>query len=233
MNPFVYFALACVLNGGECIDDKVVVEQVVVEQVEGEYLVSGYDQRVDLGVAFTSQAPEKDWREPWQNACEETSVLMVDYFYNDIRRVDVETAKEDILHIFNVKEYLFEESLDESASLIVELINEMSLKWQARLVKNPSIDNVITEISQGRPVIMPLYARELNNTYYIGNGPDYHMLVIVGYDLDSREFIVNDPGTQFGEGLKFDFDVMMDALHDLNVEEYDQGEKVILFTSLR
>jgi hypothetical protein len=35
-----------------------------------------------LDVPFTSQAPEGNWAEPWQNACEETSIVMVDAFFD-------------------------------------------------------------------------------------------------------------------------------------------------------
>jgi hypothetical protein len=34
-----------------------------------------------LDVPFTSQAPAGNWLEPWQNACEETSVIMVTNFF--------------------------------------------------------------------------------------------------------------------------------------------------------
>src|SRR3989338_1557729 len=37
--------------------------------------------RINLAVPFTSQAPEKDWSQPWQDACEEAAVLMLDAYY--------------------------------------------------------------------------------------------------------------------------------------------------------
>lgn len=238
MNSILYVAFACWFGGGECfveqdssftVDEPKVVEEVVQELVEVEL----DDNYVDLNVAFTSQAPAKDWSEPWQNACEETSVLMVDYFYNRIDSVDVETASDDILHFMAIKNYAFGESLDEDIDLVLELINEIDLKWTGKVVYEPTIDMLLEELSNSRPVIAPVYARELGNPYYLGIGPDYHMLVLVGYDLGSREFIVNDPGTQFGEGLRFSFDVMMEAIHDLDSKNYDQGEKVVLFTDIK
>jgi len=38
-------------------------------------------QQYLLSIPFTSQAPEKNWAEPWQDACEEASLLMLDAYY--------------------------------------------------------------------------------------------------------------------------------------------------------
>jgi len=37
----------------------------------------------EISVPFTSQAPEGNWQEPWQNACEEASIVMIQNFYKD------------------------------------------------------------------------------------------------------------------------------------------------------
>ena len=48
----------------------------------------------DLEVPFTSQSPDGNWSEPWQNACEETSILMVDNFYQD-ENLNIEEEKNE------------------------------------------------------------------------------------------------------------------------------------------
>ena len=35
----------------------------------------------NLPVPFTSQAPAGVWTQPWQDACEEAAIVMVDHFY--------------------------------------------------------------------------------------------------------------------------------------------------------
>ena len=40
----------------------------------------GPPKQASIRVPFTSQAPYKDWDDPYQEACEEASVIMVDYF---------------------------------------------------------------------------------------------------------------------------------------------------------
>ncbi|PIY92744.1 MAG: hypothetical protein COY70_01615, partial [Candidatus Magasanikbacteria bacterium CG_4_10_14_0_8_um_filter_42_12] len=36
---------------------------------------------LNLDVPFTSQAPESNWDQPWQDACEEATILMLDAYY--------------------------------------------------------------------------------------------------------------------------------------------------------
>ena len=51
---------------------------------------------------FTSQAPAGIWIQPWQDACEETSIAMVDSFYTN-QTITKQNAKAKILHIFDIK----------------------------------------------------------------------------------------------------------------------------------
>ena len=54
------------------------------------------------------------------------------------------------------------------------------------------------------------------------------MLVVRGFTSDGK-FITNDPGTYRGEGYQYDFDTVMNAIHDWNGgEEITQGKKVAL-----
>ncbi len=198
--------------------------------------VLGYEKGVkdldgeELAVPFTSQAPEKNWYEPWLNACEETSILMVDAFYEGDDEIDVEEAKSEILDILNVKEREIDQSLDESLETMVELIDELDVGWRGKIVDAPSLNAMKVEIENMRPIIIPVYAPELNNPYYTGGGPDYHVMVVKGYDPETDMFVVNDPGTQFGEDLEFSYETIMRAIHDLNQEDYDAGRKRVLFT---
>ncbi|MEK7073007.1 MAG: C39 family peptidase [Patescibacteria group bacterium] len=82
----------------------------------------------------------------------------------------------------------------------------------------------------GHPIIVPVYAPALKNPHYENGGPDYHVLVLTGYDDTDGVFIVNDPGTKDGEGLRFPYDTFMSAIHDLDLENYVAGKKAVLFT---
>ncbi len=182
-----------------------------------------------VNVPFTSQAPEGNWSEPWQNACEETSVYMVSSFYGDdpIKR---EQAVLKIKEILKVKNEDIKVSKDESLATIADLIDKLGLPWSAVIVENPTIDDLKTELAAGRPIIVPVFAPLLKNAQYGVSDVEYHVLVLTGYDDKDGVFIVNDPGTKNGHGLRFTYDTFMGAIHDLNPKDKEAGKKAVLFT---
>lgn len=189
----------------------------------------GRPESAEIDVPFTSQAPQGDWSQPWQDACEETSIYMVGSFYADdpIKR---EEAVKRIREILAVKKETIKVSLDESLETIAKLIDELGMPWTTELKIDPAADDLKDELAAGRPIIVPVYAPELKNPYYGPDSPEYHVLVLTGYDDEKGEFIVNDPGTKSGEGLRFPQDVFMGAIHDLNPQDKDAGRKAVLFT---
>ena len=70
------------------------------------------------------------------------------------------------------------------------------------------------ELARGNLVLVPANGIKLNNPNFTPPGPDRHMLVIKGYDLDSGEFITNDPGTRKGEGYRYKEEIIMGAITD-------------------
>ncbi len=188
-------------------------------------LLTSCEKQVDtkkvLDVPFTPQAPDGNWSEPWQNACEETSILMVDNFYQN-ENLDIEEEKARILEILKTKKDTIKISKDESLETISDLINSLELNWTTSIKKNPSVDELIQELADKRPVIIPVSAQKLPNPYY--DDVEYHVIVLVGYDTVKKTFKVNDPGTQYGEDLAYDYNTLMNAINDLT------GEKQVLFT---
>lgn len=186
----------------------------------------GNPKAAEIDVPFTAQAPQGDWSQPWQDACEETSIYMVASFYADdpIKR---EEAVKRIREILKVKNETIKVSYDESLETIAALIDELGMPWTTELKLDPTPEDLKGELAAGRPVIVPVYAPELRIPYYQA---EYHVLVLTGYDDELGQFIVNDPGTKSGDGLRFDQDVFMAAIHDLNPRDKDAGRKAVLFT---
>ena len=185
--------------------------------------------KTTLQVPFTSQAPFGDWRQPWQDACEESVITMVDGFYNKYT-LPPNRAKKEILKALDVKEQYFGVSEDEDADQMVRHINQF-YSWEAYVVDAPSIDLIKREIDQGRPVILPVYGKALKNPHFRNNGPNYHTLVISGYDDVTQEFITQEPGTKYGKNYRYGYAQLMDAMHDF-VEggKMETGRKVAIFT---
>jgi len=180
----------------------------------------------NIDVPFTSQAPSGNWSEPWKNACEETSVYMVSSFYSDdpIKRAE---AIKRIKEIIATKNEEFNVSADESLEKISELIKLLGLPFTTEIVRNPSIEDIKKQLANNQPIIAPVFAPAL---HYAEGGPDYHVMVITGYDDKTNEFIVNDPAFKNGKGIRFNYDLFMKAIHDLNQKNYKAGEKALLFT---
>lgn len=189
----------------------------------------GRPTKTNVDVPFTSQAPDGNWSEPWQNACEETSIYMVTSFYaNDQIKRDEAIVK--IREILKVKNTEIKVSKDESLTTISELIDHLELPWTTQLVADPTTEDLKNELAGGRPIIVPVYAPALKNPYYGPTSPNYHVVVLTGYDDTEGVFIVNDPGTKDGEGLRFPYATFLSAIHDLNSKNVSAGKKAVLFT---
>ncbi len=185
-------------------------------------------------VPFTPQAPTADWGLPYQEACEEASVLMVNRFYTKrpLPTDPVEVAK-IITDMTIWGEENMDGKLDTNAKTTARYFTEY-LEYDPKrvsVVYDMTIDDIKAVIASGKPVIVPAAGRDLGNEHFHEPGPLYHMLVIIGYDSD--EFIVNDPGTRFGKGYRYDQHVLFNAVHDLTpvLENIRQGGKVMIVVS--
>jgi len=182
----------------------------------------------ELDVPFTSQAPAGNWVQPWQDACEEASIFMVHRYYAK-KSITKDDAIKGILSIFAMKHALHGQSLDEPVSKLSDIINDY-LPWSSSITDNPSLADLKTELDAGRPVIVPFYAPSLKNPYFSSTFP-YHMGVLSGYDDTAGVFIVEEPGTAYGEGYRYSYETVMDAMHDFVPDKVWAGPKRVIFTS--
>ncbi|MAE68561.1 hypothetical protein CL635_02010 [bacterium] len=178
-----------------------------------------------IDVPFTPQAPDANWDNPYQEACEEAAVIMVDYFLRGAS-LSPDQANREILQLTNWEEanhYKYDVSLDELAEIIEEYY-----EYETRISDDVSKESIMHELAKGNPIIVPAAGRDLGNPYFSGQGPWYHMLVITGYNW--RHFITNDPGTKRGQEYKYKHRVLLDAIHDWTgvKEEIRTGPKRML-----
>lgn len=182
-------------------------------------------KEVLLDVPFTSQAPYNDWSMPYQEACEEASVLMVAAYQQGFS-LTADIADKKIVAVTDwVQRSQLYTSLNASEVAVVAE-HYFGLKLKRRT--DVTVDSIKRELAAGRPVIIPAAGRLLGNPYFRGIGPAYHMLVITGYNETS--FITNDPGTIMGYKFSYDQQVLLDAIHDWTGSEntMTSGEKVML-----
>ena len=180
---------------------------------------------VTLSVPFTSQAPYEDWSAPYQEACEEAALLMIDAYMQGTT-LPASVANEKILSLTDaVAKAGYGESMT-----IAELATFVQ-QWygfRSRIIEDVTVESIKEELRAGHPVIVPAAGKELQNPYFSGGGPWYHMLVITGFDED--EFITNDPGTVLGHGFRYQQDHLLSAIHDWTGQEQtiSEGKKVML-----
>jgi hypothetical protein len=179
--------------------------------------------RVNLTVPFTSQAPEKNWSEPWQDACEEAAVLMLDAYYKSYQLSPL-FSRDEMLKMVN-----WEEGKGWGLSIEMVKVKELA-NWymfsSTKVIENPTIEQIKRFLANNQPVLVVADGKELPNPHYRNGGPAYHALIIRGYD--STQFITNDPGTQFGENYKYKFDDLMNSIHDWNDGNVKSGRKVVM-----
>ncbi len=186
-------------------------DEPVVPEVEPEL-----PESITHVVPFTSQAPSAQWSDPvFQNACEEASILMAAAWARNEETLPEKTVVElGIRSISADAEKRFgENAYDTSAEDTATLFREYS-KVEANVRHDVTRDDVTNAIRRGNIVIAPFDGRKLGNPNYTPPGPVYHMLVIIGYDAETGEFVTNDPGTRRGASYRYDEAVLFDAIRD-------------------
>lgn len=170
-------------------------------------------ETIGLEVPFTSQAPFKNWSEPYQNACEEANIIMVIHWIKNIP-LSKDEAKKEILALvdFQIENYGYYE--DTSAIDTAKLLKQFYQYDEVEIKNNPNLDDIKKEIASGYLVIVPVNGRLLKNPYYTPPGPLHHMILIKGYDDKTREFITNDAGTSRGQSYRFPYETLLKAIDD-------------------
>ncbi|MDP3971090.1 MAG: C39 family peptidase [bacterium] len=187
---------------------------------------ASYPDSFLLAVPFSAQAPLGSWRAPYNEACEETVLSMIDHYYQNRTITPAQVNDHIVNSIAWEKKYLnkYEDtSLIDTARLAREFYG-----YRTMITDDVTVERIKQFISEGKPVVVPVYGRQLGNVHFVSPGPLYHMLLIVGYDQDA--FIANDPGTRYGEHYHYPIDTLMNAIHDLTPNEADiaTGPKAIL-----
>jgi uncharacterized protein YvpB len=169
--------------------------------------------KVTLDVPFIVQAPFAVWDELHEEACEEASLIMLHYFREGKTTFSREETEKDITDLvkFETDHGYQVDVTTKELSIIARDYYSMTT---GRVEENITIDDIKQELAAGRPVIIPAAGKILPNPYFTAGGPDYHMLVITGYDAEG--FITNDPGTRRGQNFRYKFDELFNAIHDWN-----------------
>ena len=89
--------------------------------------------------------------------------------------------------------------------------------YQTELIPDLTPAKVIRYLDLGQPIIIPANGHLLDNSNFSGDGPEYHMLVIKGYQ--DNYFVTNDPGTRKGANFIYTSENLFASIAEWNQKE--------------
>jgi len=167
------------------------------------------------GVPFFAQAPFGEWDDPkQQDACEEAAVLIAWHWVEGDKEVDKLQAKQEILEMIEWEIRTQGNYIDTSATSTTQMMRDYFGYNRVETKEIKEIREIKYELLEGNLVIVPVNGQVIGNKYYTPPGPERHMIVIIGYDDSSGEFITNDAGTRWGEGYRYDCEKLFSAIRN-------------------
>ena len=181
---------------------------------------------INLDVPFYPQAPDADWGMPWQEACEEASLILAYYYVKD-QSLSKEKFKEDVWGMVNWQNENYGGYIHTSTAQNAEILKEYFGYEDFEIVDNPTIEDMKKALASGYPIVAPFAGRMMKNPFFTAPGPYYHVIVIKGYD--GKNFITNDVGTRRGHNFIYSYENTMSSLHDYSPDkDIKEGEKRII-----
>lgn len=172
-------------------------------------------------VPFTVQAPSAEWNDPmFQDACEEASIIMAQAWLSG-KPLTKESTKKDIVGLVEYQKKIFGHAVDTSIQDTSRLLSDYFSATTSEVRRGITLADMRRVLASEKLIIVPTDGRKLRNPNFKQPGPPRHMLVIIGYDTVTEEFIVNDPGTRKGEKYRYQENILYDAILD-----YPTGEHV-------
>lgn len=225
-----YFVVKSQKYQKESVPDAVDISKVLQSETQqSALLIPGETQQtqrklpdsLNLKMTFYSQAPFGNWDYPWQEACEEASILLVANTYFDHNWIR-EDFNDQILKLVEWEKKRFgsyeHTNVDQTAAMIDEYLGLKSV-----IHEDPTFDDVKKAVAEGHLVVMTFAGKKLGNPFYTNGGPNYHAMVIKGYKLGEK-IITADVGTKRGEDYVYSWETVDAALHDY-AEPIENGAK--------
>ncbi|GEM_PF-1542729 len=203
------------------INQKIINIQQDLEPKATTIQPSGLPDKHYIDTPFVPQAPQQNWDQPWQDACEEAAILTVHYYYQNITP-SIDQMVTDLNSIFS---YQTNQGWghDINAQQMTQTAKDL-YGYQSEIIENPSLEDLKKYVSRDIPVIVPASGKILyaENKNFRSGGPYYHSMVILGYHDATQKFTVHDVGTRLGANFKYSYSLLLDSIHDLP----DSGNKI-------
>jgi len=176
-----------------------------------------------LNVPFTAQAPLGEWRDArQQDGCEEAAVAMAMAWVGGEKNISKKDWRLRILILSGFENRKYGEYRDVALrDMVAWLFNDYFNYRQAEVKAVEKAGDILGELEKGKVVLTPMDGRALKNPNFTGVGPERHMILIKGYDYQTKEFITNDPGTRNGENYRYSEKIILGAIRN-----YKTGHKL-------
>ncbi|HTL39799.1 MAG TPA: C39 family peptidase [Methylomirabilota bacterium] len=183
-----------------------------------------------LPVPFTAQAPTNLWDR--NEDCEEASITMATAFLNGQTQDKISAS--DALKAINQLKNWEEVNIGYNANTGADATTAMAkgaFGLKVKQIKDYTEEDLKQALNQHQVILLPINAKHLGNPAYHTNGPLYHMIVVRGYRDDT--FIINDPGTNSGDGNEYTFATLKNASADWDqtAKAMDPTRKIALILS--
>jgi hypothetical protein len=168
-------------------------------------------KELNFEMTFYAQAPFGNWDYPWQESCEEASILLIVNEYQD-KNWTREEFNQQILDLVEYEKKVYGQYEHQTAQDIKEILkNRYGL--ESVIINNPSFEDVQKTLNKGHLIIMTFAGKKIGNPNYKNGGPIYHAMVIKGYK-EGNKIITEDVGTRNGADYVYPWTTLYNALHD-------------------
>jgi hypothetical protein len=201
-------------------------EATSLEEVNSLQKTSSLPTSLNIEVPFYTQAPHANWDYPWQEACEEASVLLVANVFNKMN-LNVDAYNTELLRLVSWETGYFGSYEHTDVSQTAEMI-EINYDLETRIHENPTFEDIQKILNEGHLIVAPFAGKLMFNPNFRNGGPNYHMIVIKGYNAETMQLVTHDVGTRNGENYVYDWSVLENALHDWHDDDITLGEKKLI-----
>ncbi|HQB76486.1 MAG TPA: C39 family peptidase [bacterium] len=176
-------------------------------------LING-NENIILSVPFLSQAPLANWEDArQQDGCEEAGALMAMAWARGEIDTSPKASEKAIIALADWQQEKYGEHRDVyiddvAVRIFQDYFHYDKVKTQVIIDKN----DLISALKEGKLILAPVNGQALHNPNFKAPGPERHLVVIIGYDNKTDEFITNDPGTRRGASYRYSSEILFPAI---------------------
>lgn len=202
------------------------LETLLEEEKTDPKIPPSLPEELNIEMPFYTQAPHSNWDYPWQEACEEASVLLVANVYKNLA-LDREEYNAELLRLVDWEIETFGAYEHTTVAQTAEMLKSQ-YGLESIIHENPSFEDIQQILADGHLIIAPFAGKLLNNPNFLNGGPMYHMLVIKGYNSTKMQIVTHDVGTRNGADYVYGWETIETALHDWHDAEITLGTPRII-----